>query len=390
MRRNTRAILLLAGLFLLLVGLNFFFFGDNPASQENEMTGSRSSYRSTPYGTLAFYTLLEESGYPVTRLESPFTTLGERKDISTLVIIAPPPTAQYTEEEFESLSEWVEAGNLLIIIDREILVAVGDVGISTHPGNMQSNVRTLQPTVYTRGVKEPAFSGYASRVTATSHDVTYHMGDDRGAVLADSRTGEGRIVMLTDPFIVANNGIAEGDNIVLALNLLAERNQEGRIAFDEFHHGYGAASSGGVMSYFEGTPVPWMLWQTALIALLVVYSYGRRFARPLPLVRERRTTNLEFVTSMANITRLARATDLAMKNVYSEFHKRLCRYSGLPPKADTARLAEVTARRAKIDENELRRLLTRCEEVAGGRTVSDAELLQLVSRVREVESQLKL
>lgn len=389
MRRNTRAILLLAVLFLLLVGLNFFFFVDNRDSQENELTGNRSSYRSTPYGTLAFYTLLEESGYPVTRLETPFTTLKERDDISTLVIIAPPPTAPFTAEEFESLGEWVEAGNLLIVIDREIEVAVGSVDISTHPGNTQSSVHTFQPTIYTRGVKEPKFSGHANRVTVDSHDVTYHIGDDRGAVLADSKAGIGRIVLLTDPFVVANNGIAEGDNVVLALNLFAERNQ-GHIAFDEYHHGYGGASSGGVMSYFEGTPVPWMLWQIGLIALLIVYSYGRRFARPLPLVRERRTTNLEFVSSMANITRLARATDLAMKSVYSEFHKRLCRYSGLPPKTDMGRLAAITARRAKIDENELRRLLTRCEEVAGGRTVSEAELLQLVSRVREVESQLKL
>jgi hypothetical protein len=389
MKRNTRAILLLAGLFLLLVALNFFFFSEKD-EQENEMTGNRSSYRSTPYGTLAFYTLLEESGYRVTRLEAPFTTLKERGDVSTLVIIAPPPTARFTDEEFESLADWVEAGNLLIVIDREIEVAVGDVGISTRAGNTQSSMRTFQPTVYTRGVKETAFSSYASRVTVKSHDVIYHMGDDRGAVLADSKAGTGRVVLLTDPFIVANNGIAEGDNVVLALNLFAERNMDGRIAFDEYHHGYGAASSGGVMSYFEGTPVPWMLWQAGLIALLVVYTYGRRFARPLPLVRERRTTNLEFVSSMANITRLARATDLAMKSVYSEFHKRLCRYSGLPPKTETARLAAAVARRAKIDEVELRRLLTRCEEVAGGRAASDAELLQLVSRVREVESQLKL
>ena len=32
---------------------------------------------------------------------------------------------------------------------------------------------------------------------------------------------------------------------------------------------------------------------------------------------------------MANITRLAQATDLAMKNIYSEFRKRLCRFAGL-------------------------------------------------------------
>jgi hypothetical protein len=389
MRRNSRAILLLAVLFLVLVAINFFFFVDNPDTQENEQTGSRSSYRSTPYGTLAFYTLLEESGYPVTRLETPYTKLKDRGEVTTLVIISPPPTANYTSEEFNSLTEWVEAGNLLIIIDRDIEVKLNDVSISTQPGGTQSVVRPLQPSVYTRGVKNPAFSGYAKRVKVASNEVTYHMGDDQGAVLADSMAGAGRVVMLTDPFIVANNGIAEGDNVVIALNLFSDRS-DGKIAFDEYHHGYGAAASGGVMAYFEGTPVPWMLWQVGLIAARSVYSYGRRFARPLPLARERRTTNLEFVSSMANITRLARATDLAMTSVYSEFHKRLCRYSGLPSKTETARLAAAAARRAKIDEEELRRLLARCEEVAGGRAVSDSELLQLVKRVREVEAQLKL
>ena len=68
-------------------------------------------------------------------------------------------------------------------------------------------------------------------------------------------------------------------------------------------------------------------------------SAGGCFARPLPLRRERRTTNLEFVSSMATITRLARATDLAMQNVYWDFRKRLCRYSGLPSNVDSARLA---------------------------------------------------
>ena len=389
MKRNSSAILLVALLFLVLVGLNFFFFIDDPQAQETEQTGSRSSYRATPYGTLAFYTLLEESGYPVTRLEAPYTRLKERGDIGTLVIISPPETANFSEEEFDSLTEWVESGNLVIIINREIQVNLNEVKISTQPGNTQSVMRPLQPTLYTRGVKNPAFSGYAKRVKVESQEVTYHLGDNIGAVLADSTAGEGRVVLLTDPFVVANNGIAEGDNVVLALNLFVNR-ERGKIAFDEFHHGYGATQSGGVMSYFEGTPVPWMLWQGMLIAALVIYSYGRRFARPLPLARERRTTNLEFVSSMANITRLARATDLAMKSVYSEFHKRLCRYSGLPPKAETARLAAVTARRAKINEDELRRLLIRCEEVAAGKQATDAELLQLVTRVREVESQLKL
>jgi hypothetical protein len=143
-----------------------------------------------------------------------------------------------------------------------------------------------------------------------------------------------------------------------------------------------------VLAYFRGTPVPWLFWQGVLIAAVATYTFGRRFARPLPLRRERRTTNLEFVSSMATITRLARATDLAMQNVYWDFRKRLCRYSGLPSNAESAQLAARAARRARMDEAELARLLMVCDQVSRGRPVSDAELLRLVTRIREIESRL--
>jgi hypothetical protein len=196
--------------------------------------------------------------------------------------------------------------------------------------------------------------------------------------------------LLTDPYIVANNGISEADNVILAINLLANR-PSGRVAFDEYHHGYGASTTGeGLISYFRGTPVPWMMAQAGLIAALVVYSYGRRFGRPIPLRRESRTTNLEFVSSMANITRLAQATDLAMENIYGEFRTRLCRFSGVPVKSENEKLAAAAARRTSVDERELATLLSRCNAVARGEQTSEAELLRLVVRIREIESQLGL
>jgi hypothetical protein len=143
-----------------------------------------------------------------------------------------------------------------------------------------------------------------------------------------------------------------------------------------------------VLAYFRGTPVPWLFWQGVLIAAVAAYTFGRRFARPLPLRRERRTTNLEFVSSMATITRMARATDLAMQNVYWDFRKRLCRYSGLPSNVDSARLGAVAARRAGLNGQELARLLADCDAVAHGQRTSDAELLRLVTRIREIESRI--
>jgi hypothetical protein len=387
MKRNASAILLIAGLFLVVVALNFVFFIETRSTDETEQTGDRSSYRSTPFGTLAFYTLLEESGYRVARFEKPFTELKDREP-ETLIVIAPPET--HNPDEVEALSKWVETGGLLIIIDRDIRVIAGDANVHTEGAAPHSAVRPLQPTPFTRNVQRLALSEYATRVRVDSRSATYHIGDDQAAVLADAQVGKGRVVLLTDPYVVANNGISQADNVVLALNLLAER-QAGKIAFDEYHHGYGASSpGGGLMSYFRGTPVPWMMAQAGLIAVLVVFSYGRRFGRPVPLRRERRTTNLEFVSSMANITRLAQASDLAMQNIYSEFRKRLCRFSGHPATVNNESLAAAAARRAKLDERELAVLLARCEQISRGEQVSESELLKLVARIREIESQLGL
>jgi hypothetical protein len=391
MKKNTGAILLTLGIFFVLVVLNFLFFVDTREAQESEQAADRSSYRTTPYGTHAFYTLLEENGYEATRLEKPYTEIKDRDQIGTLVIVALPDASNPDEEEFKRLSEWVESGKLLIIIDREIHIEnLGDASANTGPATRKSDARPLQPTLYTRNVERIKTSDYATRVSIDGRAVTYHIGDDQGALLADAKLKEGRVVMLTDPFIIANNGIKLADNIVLALNLFADR-PAGKIAFDEYHHGHGSRSSGGGMvAYFRGTPVMWLVVQAALIAALVVYTYGRRFARHIPLKREQRTTNLEFVSSMANIARLARASDLAMQNIYWEFRKRLCRFSALPPNADDAKLAAGAARRAKLDQGELAQLLARCEAVARGEQTSDAELLKLVTRIREIETQVGL
>ncbi len=391
MKKNLSAILILAGLFLVIVAINFIFISDENEQQENEQTGSRSSYRATPFGTLGFYDLLAESGYQVMRFDKPFTELDARKDITTLVVISPPPFSGPDEEEFESLNAWIETGGWLIVIDRDVQAGFGSAEASTHRANSQDGVRPIQPTLYTKGVEKLELSPFANRVKLKNAPFTDHIGDDQGAVLADARVGKGRVVLLTDPFVVANNGIAKGDNVILALNLFADAERpEGRIAFDEYHHGFGWSRSEGIVAYFRGTPIPWMMAQLGVITLFLVYTYGRRFARPLPLKQERRTTNLEFVSSMANITRLARASDLAMKNIYGEFHKRLCRYAGLPPTASAEKLAEMTARRSPLREDELRGLLSRCEHVSAGGKVSEAELLNLVKRIRDIEAELKL
>jgi hypothetical protein len=394
MKKSTKAILLVGGLFVLLVALNFFFFAGNRQSQENETNGNRSTFAATPFGTQAYYSLLQESGYPVTRLVQPYTSLKDTSEIGTLVIISLPPASNPDAEEISALDKWIQAGGFLIIIDREIeLEFPGNIQVHTTPAYISSPVRPVQPTALAKGVRRLSVSNPSSYVSVSGNSTIVDFADNLGALVADTRVGQGRVMLITEPHIVSNNGIEEDDNLALGLNVLQGRPSGKKIAFDEYHHGYGTGGlfgSNSMMGYFRGTPVPWLIAQLLLMRLLVIYTRGRRFARPLPLKVERRTTNLEFVSSMATIARLARASGLAMENIYSEFRRRLCHYAGVGRDVDSPRLAREVASRSRITERDLRDVMARSESIIRGGRASDSEMLSLVTRIRDIESDLKL
>jgi hypothetical protein len=214
-----------------------------------------------------------------------------------------------------------------------------------------------------------------------------HLEDKRGALLVDYPHGAGRIIILSDPFIVANGGINQADNLRLAINTVAGAG--GLIAFDEYHQRRGATQN-QLIAYFAGTPALAMLAQMTLIVLVVLWTRGRRFARPLPVPHVDRRSKLEFVASMAELQQRARAYDLAIENIYARTRRVLARYSGLESSAPSSEIAARVAARSKIDRRELESLMRDCEDAIAGAPLNARQSLALVTRLREVERGLGL
>jgi hypothetical protein len=214
-----------------------------------------------------------------------------------------------------------------------------------------------------------------------------HFEGERGALLVDYPHGQGRIVLLSDPFIVANNGVSRADNLQLAINVVA--GYGGLVAFDEFHQGH-AATHNALIQYFAGTPVIALCGQLALIGLAIVWSRGRRFARPLPLPQIDRRSSLEFVASMAELQQRAKAHDLALENIYSRVRRSLVRHAGLNNSSPRAEIAARVAARSGLSRAELESLMRKCEETINGAPTNGKETLRLVKRLRQIESQLGL
>lgn len=238
-------------------------------------------------------------------------------------------------------------------------------------------------------VREPSSENDspAGQKTERSTAPVVHFRAPRGALLVDFPHGNGRIILLSDPYIIANNGIGRADNLMLALN--AVTGSGGVIAFDEFHQGR-PATQNALFQYFAGTPVLAICAQLALIGVAIVWSQGRRFARPLPLPQVDRRSKLEFVASMAELQQRARAHDLALENIYARVRRVLVRYAGVSNSAPRAEIARRVATRSGLNREELETLMRNCEETINGTPAPAREVLRMAQRLRDIESKLGL
>ena len=211
--------------------------------------------------------------------------------------------------------------------------------------------------------------------------------NDRGAIVAEYPHGKGRIVLVSDPYLIANNGINRADNLQLAINVIVGNG--GIVAFDEFHQGRGS-SHNALIQYFEGTPVLAICGQLILLGVAIVWSRGTRFGRPLPLPHVDRRSSLEFVASMAELQQRAKAHDLALENIYLRVRRVLVRHAGLNQNSKRADIAARVALRSRVNEKQLESLMRSCEDTINGASTNARETLQLVKRLRQLEARLGL
>ncbi|HEU4876172.1 MAG TPA: DUF4350 domain-containing protein [Pyrinomonadaceae bacterium] len=437
MRQRITIILTFVVIIGLLVILNTVSYVQEDKKGDSEITPNRSTYHAGPTGTRALHDLLNESGYKVIRWrETPDKLLGESgKLVNTFVVIGR-TKIEFTGDEAKSLREWVWRGGRLVLIDRKVDRALAaqsegwgvraleftypsfedDPGDTAQMTKDVTAMQPVQPTVLTNTIQSVMPSRFASRVqiivrgdqdiveddfskdseTELSHDdleaahspaPVVHIGNREGALLVDYAYGAGRIVVLSDPYIVTNSGIKLNDNLQLAINALG--GGRGLIAFDEYHQGRGVTQN-AFASYFAGTPVLALAAQIVLVILLILWTNARRFGRPLPLPHVDRRSSLEFVASMAELQERSRAFDLAIENIYTRTRRVLARYAGMDYNSSRSEIATRVAARSNIDGQKLETLMRQCEEAINGAPISWRQSLDLVRRLREVERDLGL
>jgi hypothetical protein len=449
MRSRLIIILTIVLVLALFILLNAASYVAPKEKVESELTPDRSTYNAGATGTRALYDLLNEAGYHAMRWREPVAALfsAPGADVTTFVMVGR-TQVPIEKDEVTKLLRWVEDGGRLVIIDRDpppsLLPRSGEWMIYTaqqevaytnpdpaDPQQMTEGVATLHPnqtTLLTREVNTVKPSRFASviRFSRTNHDAAgqtapkvviqseggygppppksafpnktnavlitspapvVQLSGANGPLLVDYPHGRGRVVVLSDPYPISNGGIKLEDNLQLGLNLIVA--DTGVIAFDEYHQGHGNTHN-ALVAYFAGTPVLPIFGQLVLIVLVILWTRGRRFGRPLPLVTVDRRSSLEFVASMAELQQRARALDLAIENIYSRTRRALQRYAGVDYHSSRAEIATRVAARSSLERAPLESLMRSCEEAINGGAISERQSLELVGRLRAVEGALGL
>jgi hypothetical protein len=406
---------------------------------DSEFAPNRSTYNSGATGTRALHDFLNEGGYQVMRWREPADKLlgSSGQKVQTFVVVGR-TQVPIDREEAGALLLWVSGGGRLVIIDRRpedfLLPRSGDWRVTaemlqfpmtvdatsseqmtegikpvvpSQPTLLTQQLEAVQPSRYYSAIKvfpltedekkkaEKEFNeGFgdapppaANQAATVSPAPVVHLATPLAPLLVDYPHGNGHIVLLSDPFLISNGGITLKDNLQLALNVLAA--PAGLVAFDEFHQGHGATHNAFV-SYFSGTPVLAICGQIVLVILLMVWTRGRRFARPLPLPELDRRSSLEFVASMAELQQRARAYDLAIENIYARTRRVLARYAGVDYNSPRKVIADRIAGRSSVPAHQVETLMRQSEDAINGGGISERQSIHLVKRLREIESTLGL
>jgi len=272
--------------------------------------GSPTTYSSGTLGYKVLYLWLKDLAIPVERWEKDLKNLPFQA--SVLVLLE--PRLDPEPGELKALEGWVRRGGTLFVAARttsSFLMPFG-LGLAGYKGEGGIEEPGFQPGPYLRGKRDIRSECHLD-LSSSRADLVVHVRDRWGALFGVVEKGKGRVIVLTDPGLFSNLKLKQGDHARLALEFLLTHLGQGTLLVDEYHHGYGRATS--VIGHVLGSGVQGLLFQGGLILLVLWAAAGRRFGPPRPLPKEAARSPMEYVRAMAGLFQRAGANRLALETV---------------------------------------------------------------------------
>ncbi len=262
---------------LVLVGLAFLLWmsvsGIKPGrlGQPGQMDPQQlvgSSYENGPRGTSDLFRMLSRTHERVERWIRPITQLPPG---GTLVVISP-ATSLHLEEQRQLLLH-AEAGGTVVLVSDWIPELLEIRGLTLRQVPLPASSRPQVPSTLV-DPDAPLESRGMALLEPTPAVLSLY-GSSHGARVGLVATGQGRMVVVTDPFVLSNDGIRRDGNLRFAWRLAHALPEP--IRFDEHHHGFEPRR--GAWAYARSRRLAPTMTLAFLVLLLALW---RAWLRPEP------------------------------------------------------------------------------------------------------------
>jgi hypothetical protein len=364
------------GLFLLLLVMTSL-----AAVQQtrNALSPPLSSLSAAPDGARALRLWLAELGYSVD--DTPLDRFLPPPQAALIFMLE--PFTGVTEQEWAALDAWVEAGGTLVLAGNQF----GSQAALRHYGFRLTWLNAESLTAPTPLLARPPLPAeVAVSTTAALHperdDYVIHLAAGNQPALVSFAQGDGRVFVSATVAPFSNVGLKEGDNGLVALNLISAAGREtarSAVWFNEWHHGRRGteASVAGPGDWLRRTPSGQALLYTAAVVFVALILRGRRFGRPIPVAGDNaRRAPLEYITALANMKRRAGHRTAVLAHYHHQLKRSLGhRYRLSPNLPDAAFVTQLAAYNPTLDAAALLDLLSRLRQPG----VSEREMVELAA-----------
>jgi hypothetical protein len=129
------------------------------------------------------------------------------------------------------------------------------------------------------------------------------------------KSGEGRIIAIANPLIFSNGFLEAGDNILFAYNLMNSIPEGKVILIDEYHHGFSTVEEKSILETGWGRALAMLLFA----GIIAIYAKAVRFVPPRAVPPPQRRSQVEYLRSMAQILRKAKALKVVSRIMLRDF-----------------------------------------------------------------------
>lgn len=292
---------ILGAMIVLLVIVSIF----SPANDDTNPFPT--TYNIGSAGTKAAYLVLGELGYGAERWEaSPDDLKNVDAPKATLILAEPNFPTENAKQVQEKIADFLSRGGRVLATGKEGAYFLPDAKTGA-PAQFYQKLCFTTPEgqgPLARVGKVSISNNVRWAALEPKFRVSQLCGDD--AVVVSYNYGAGEAIWWSSPLPMTNRGLKEDASLKLVLASVGGADR--RVLFDEYFHGQRAS----LWDTAKGLPISQVAWQCAVVAVLLVLSFGRR-SGPIRLpVRVPRSSPLEFAESMGRLYKKAGATQAAV------------------------------------------------------------------------------